>query len=80
MSEELSALVARRQHLMTWAGMAEEIELRITTLTERLVAKDDEQARGAIKELRRLIELPADLEAEASQLAAALSDSSDAAQ
>lgn len=80
MSEDLDELVAKRQRLMTWPGMQEEIETRIAALTERLIAKDDEQARGAIREMRRLIELPADLEAQASHLAAALSEQSDAAQ
>lgn len=79
MNEELNDLLARRAHLMTYAGMKEQMERRINELTMNLIAKDDEQARGAIKELRRLIELPDDLEAEASHLAAALSANADAA-
>jgi hypothetical protein len=67
------------QATTAWSRVAAEIQKRIDLLTERLIAKDDEGARGAIKELRQLIDLPEALRSERDHLAAALSDSSDAA-
>lgn len=63
-----------------WPRLVVEIELRIADLTNKLIAKDDEQTRGAIKELRTLIDLPETLRYERDHLAAALSEQSDAAQ
>lgn len=66
--------------LSSWPRICTEIQYRIDILTERLVASNDEGARGAIKELRQLIDLPITLQQEREWLAAALSEESDAAQ
>ena len=66
-------------HFRDWGFTAALIEQRIEELKEKLVTQNDEQTRGAIKELRNLIDLPATLKSERDYLAAALSDSSDAA-
>ena len=46
---------------------------RIAGLVERLIGQDSEQLRGAIKELRALLDLPMALQSERDQIAA-LSD------
>lgn len=80
MSERLNELNAVLPALAAWPSISVEIERRIGELTERLIAQDNEQTRGAIKELRYLIDLPATLQSERDHLAAGLSDSSDPAQ
>lgn len=80
MSERLNELNAVLPALSAWPSISVEIERRIGDLTERLIAQDSEQTRGAIKELRYLIDLPAVLQVERDHLAAGLSDSSDPAQ
>lgn len=72
--EEVMPLMA------SWPRFCVEIQYRIDILTERLVASNDEGVRGAIKELRQLIDLPNTLQQEREWLAAALSEESDAAQ
>lgn len=64
----------------SWPRFAAEIQGRIDSLTLNLIGENNEQTRGAIKELRRLIDLPATLQYERDHLAAALSEQSDAAQ
>lgn len=80
MSDRLAQLEQTLPALASWPRIAAEIQARIDGLVWKLVAEDNEQTRGAIKELRRMIDLPATLQAERDHLAAALSDSSDAAQ
>lgn len=53
---------------------AEELNGRIADLTNRLIGENNEQTRGAIKELRRLIDLPAQLQSELDGLTAGLSE------
>lgn len=50
------------------------INERLASLTEALINNDNEQTRGAIKELRRLAEMPASLAQERDQLSSALSE------
>jgi len=45
---------------------------RVSELTESLISQDNEQMRGAIKELRRLAELPESLVQERDGIQAAL--------
>lgn len=47
---------------------------RIAEMTEALIQNDNEQTRGAIKELRRLTGIPETLAQERDWLSAALSD------
>lgn len=62
-----------------WPALSMEIQSRVTQLTESLITQDNEQERGAIKELRNLLNLPETLQYEREGLAAALSEQSDAA-
>lgn len=62
-----------------WPRVAEELKLRQANLIERLITSENEETRGAIKELRYLIDLPSVLQYERDHLAAGLSDSSDPA-
>lgn len=62
-----------------WHLLRAEIQARVDSLTDDLITRDDEQKRGAIKELRNLLELPEALIRERDGLAAALSEQSDAA-
>lgn len=80
MSERLNELNAVLPALAAWPRISVEIERRIGDLTERLIAQDNEQTRGAIKELRYLIDLPAVLQSERDHLAAGLPEQSDPAQ
>lgn len=57
-----------------WDLLKAEIQARIESLTSDLIAQDDEQKRGAIKELRNLLDLPETLHQERESIAAALSD------
>lgn len=54
-----------------WAQLLQE---RIADHTNRLIGENNEQTRGAIKELRILIDLPAQLQSELSHLTAGLSE------
>lgn len=53
-------------------AFADHLAGRIADLTNRLIGENNEQTRGAIKELRILIDLPAQLHAELSSLTAEL--------
>ena len=57
-----------------WPLLAEEINDRISALTEQLINNDNEQTRGAIKELRRLRDMPESLIHERDGISAALAD------
>jgi hypothetical protein len=80
MSERLNQLDLALAACPSWPRFAAEIGRRIDELTLKLIGENNEQTRGAIKELRRLIDLPATLQVERDHLAAALSEPSDAAQ
>lgn len=67
---------AKAEAVKTYAGLMYEIESRVMVLVEKLIEKDDEQVRGAIKEFRKLIELPASLEEQAGYIAAELTEQS----
>lgn len=54
-----------------------EITRKIAELTQTLIAVNDENARGGIKALQWLLELPIQLQSELDQLKAGLSDTSD---
>lgn len=73
--EEVMPLLAS-----SWQRISVELRYRIDILTERLIASNDEQARGAIKELMQLIDLPATLKSERDYLAEGLSEQSDPSQ
>lgn len=62
-----------------WPRVAAEIQQRIDAKTLQLIGENNEQTRGAIKALRDLINLPAELLSERDQTEAALSEESDAA-
>lgn len=53
-------------------SLEQEIQTMIDTRIEMLVSQNDEGARGGIKALRELLELPATLQSERSQLEAGL--------
>lgn len=80
MSDRLNEIERVLSALSSWPLVVAEINIRIGELTERLIASENEEARGAIKELRYLIDLPVRLQADRDHLAAGLSDSSDPAQ
>lgn len=44
-----------------WPSVLAVLNQRIADMTEQLINNDNEQTRGAIKELRRLAEMPASL-------------------
>lgn len=73
-------LNAMEQVFPAWPRITLELQYRLNDLTERLIGQNDEQVRGAIKELRALIDLPASLQDERKHLAAGLSDNLDPAQ
>jgi len=54
-----------------------EIAKKIAELTQALIAVNDENARGGIKALQWLLELPVQLQSELDHLKAGLSDTSD---
>lgn len=54
-----------------WAQLLQE---RIADHTNRLIGENNEQTRGAIKELRNLIDLPAQLQSELAGYTAGLSE------
>lgn len=62
-----------------WHLIAAELQTREQGLIADLISQDDEQKRGAIKELRTLLNLPETLHQERESIAAALSEQSDAA-
>lgn len=66
--------------LSAWPLIAQEIKHRIGELTDRLISQENEQTRGAIKQLRDLIDLPVTLKQERDDLAAGLPEQSDPAQ
>lgn len=74
MSDALTDAIAAKQKLESVSGWMEYFHERMESLTNELIAADNEQTRGAIKELRRLIELPQDRQAEVERESAALSD------
>ena len=49
---------------MAWPRLAGEIQSRIDSLTLKLISANDDETRGAIKELRRLLVLPDTLASE----------------
>ena len=57
-----------------WPFLLALINERISEQTEQLISQESEQARGAIKELRRLAELPEALIQERDQHVAALAE------
>lgn len=57
-----------------WPFFLAVMNQRIADMTEQLINNDNEQTRGAIKEMRRLTELPANLLQEMSSISAALAD------
>lgn len=65
----LNATIAATEH--TWPQVAIELKARIDDLTQKLIGEDNEQTRGAIKELRRLLVLPETLASERDHIKAA---------
>lgn len=55
-------------------AFADHLAGRIAELTNKLIGENNEQTRGAIKELRILIDLPSHLQSELAQLTAGLSE------
>lgn len=74
MSDALNDAIVEKQKLESVSGWMEYFHERMASLTNDLIAQDNEQTRGAIKELRRLIELPQDRQAEVERESAALSE------
>ena len=62
-----------------WPLLTAEVVVRISDMTERLIAQDDEQTRGGIKALRELLNLPETLQHEREGITAGLSEDSDPA-
>lgn len=57
-----------------WPALSVLIGERITERTNSLISENNEQTRGAIKELRALLDLPEALQQEREALTAALSE------
>lgn len=57
-----------------WPMLHLQLQSRMNDLVNRLIGKESEQTRGAIKEVRQLIELPQTLQQERESITAALSD------
>lgn len=57
-----------------WPQVTQELQQRINDLTQKLIGEDDEQTRGAIKELRRMLVLPNTLTSERDHIKAALDE------
>jgi hypothetical protein len=57
-----------------WPRVSVEIDERIEDLIRRLVASEDAEARGAIKALQELLDLPATLKSERDHINAELSE------
>ena len=75
MSERISQITRTLDAIRSgWPLLTEEIDSRISALTEQLVNNDNEQTRGAIKELRRLRDMPDSLKQERDGISAALAD------
>lgn len=66
--------INRQLPVLQSAALAELLNDRIGELTERLIGADSEQVRGAIKELRALINMPAQLQFELAGYTAGLSE------
>lgn len=75
--QELQAQIARRVDQLTqwvpalqqaWPALAPLLEERRARYVTRLIATEDEQARGRIKELSDLLELPMRLQRELAEL------------
>lgn len=65
----LNTTIAAIEH--TWPQVSIELKSRIEDLTQKLIGEDNEQTRGAIKELRRLLVLPETLASERDYIKAA---------
>lgn len=76
MSDERIAHINRTLEAVTqcWPLLAEEIDARLSELTEQLINNDNEQTRGQIKALRWMKELPASLQSQRDSMSAALAD------
>lgn len=57
-----------------WPFFIAHVEDRLSSLTEALINNDNEQTRGAIKELRRIAEMPEALAQERDLLSTALAE------
>lgn len=62
-----------------WPFFMVELKAKLHDKTESLITQNDDEARGAIKMLRELMELPEALQQERRDLTAELPDSSDSA-
>ena len=75
MSERISQITRTLDAIRSgWPLIAEEIDDRISALTEQLISNDNEQTRGAIKELRRFRDMPDSLNQEREGIQAALAE------
>lgn len=72
---QINALLPALQH----PALAAMLTARIAELTNKLIAQDNEQTRGAIKELRALLNLPDTLQHERDGITAGFSEQSDPA-
>jgi hypothetical protein len=76
MSDERIAHINRTLEAVKqgWPLLAEELDARLSELTEQLINNDNEQTRGQIKALRWMKELPASLQSQRDSMSAALAD------
>jgi hypothetical protein len=76
MSDERIAQINRTLEAVKqgWPLLAEEIDARLSELTEQLINNDNDQTRGQIKALRWMKELPASLQSQRDSMSAALAD------
>lgn len=77
--EEVEARIAQLSRALdafsnSWPALSALIGERIADHTNSLISENNEQTRGAIKELRALLDLPEALQHEREALTAALSD------
>lgn len=70
--EHLNALLSAIEPI--WPRVCIELEARAQVHIDRLIGQEDEQARGAIKALRELIDLPVTLKSERDHYTAELSE------
>lgn len=68
----LNTTIAAIEH--TWPHVQPELQARIDDLTLKLISDDDEQARGAIKELRRVLGILDMLTSERDHIAASMDE------
>lgn len=66
--DRIAQLMNLQQSLQNWEPISQHLMTKRDELVSRLIAKEDPEVRGRIKELNSLLELPQRLQQEAVQL------------